>query len=105
MLRELRIRNFALIDEVVLELKPGLNIITGETGAGKSMILNALALLTGERSSADVIRNQEEEASVEALFDALPSEVVRSLGEAGFATDDEIIVRRVLHRSGKNRVY
>jgi len=69
MLRELRIKNFAVIDEVGLELKSGLNIITGETGAGKSIILNALGLIAGERGSSDVIRNKEEEATVEALFE------------------------------------
>ncbi len=56
MLRELRIKNFAIIDEVVMELKAGLNILTGETGAGKSIILNALGLIAGERGAADIIR-------------------------------------------------
>ena len=65
MLRELRIKNFAVIDEVGLELKSGLNIITGETGAGKSIILNALGLIAGERGSSDVIRNKEEEAAAQ----------------------------------------
>jgi DNA repair protein RecN (Recombination protein N) len=105
MLRELRIRNFAVIDEVVLELKPGLNIITGETGAGKTIILDALGLIAGQRGSTDVIRNREDEASVEALFDSLPEELSEKLGNAGFEADDEIVIKRIVSRSGKNRIY
>lgn len=105
MLRELRIRNFAVIDEVVLELKPGLNIITGETGAGKTIILDALGLIAGQRGSTDVIRNREDEASVEALFDSLPEELSEKLGNAGFEAEDEIVVKRIVSRSGKNRIY
>jgi DNA repair protein RecN (Recombination protein N) len=105
MLRELRIKNFAVIDEVALELKPGLNIITGETGAGKSIILNALGLVAGERGSSDVIRNKEEEATVEALFEGLPEEVEARLSEAGFEANGELVIKRVVNRSGKNRIY
>lgn len=105
MLRELRIKNFAVIDEVGLELEPGLNIITGETGAGKSIILNALGLIAGERGSADVIRSKEEEATVEALFDGLPEEIEIRLSAAGFETNGELVIKRIVSRSGKNRVY
>ena len=105
MLRELRIRNFAIIDEVVLELKAGLNILTGETGAGKSIILNALGLVAGERGAADIIRNGEDEAMVEALFDYLPPAIQTLLAEAGFEVDDGLVIKRVLSRSGKNRIY
>lgn len=105
MLRELRIKNFAIIDEVVLELKAGLNILTGETGAGKSIILNALGLIAGERGAADIIRSGEEEATVEALFDFLPPGVADLLDEAGFPVDGELVIKRVLSRSGRNRIY
>ena len=105
MLRELRIKNFAIIDEVGLELKGGLNILTGETGAGKSIILNALGLIAGERGAADIIRNGEDEATVEALFDGVPPTVEGLLGDAGFQVDDELVIKRVLSRSGKNRIY
>jgi DNA repair protein RecN (Recombination protein N) len=105
MLRELRIRNFAVIDEVALEFKPGLNIITGETGAGKSIILNAMALIAGQRGNTDMIRNREDEASVEALFESLPEELSHKLSGAGFEADDEIIIKRIVSRSGKNRIY
>ncbi len=105
MLRELRIKNFAVIDEVALELGPGLNVLTGETGAGKSIILNALGLVSGNRVSADVIRHNEDEATVEALFDDLPRSVAERLQEAGFPADDELIIKRIISRSGKNRVY
>ena len=105
MLRELRIKNFAVIDEVTLELKPALNILTGETGAGKSIILNALGLIAGERGASDIIRNGEDEATVEALFDGLPAGIDSILSEAGFEVDDELVIKRVLSRSGKNRIY
>jgi DNA repair protein RecN (Recombination protein N) len=105
MLRELRIKNFAIIDEVALELKSGLNILTGETGAGKSIILNALGLIAGERGTADIIRSGEEEATVEALFDSLPQGIADLLENAGFAVDGELVIKRVLSRSGRNRIY
>ena len=105
MLRELRIKNFAVIDELALELGPGLNILTGETGAGKSIILNALGLISGDRVTSDVIRHNQEEASVEALFEAVPASVKDKLGGAGIEVDDDLIIKRVVSRTGKNRVY
>ncbi len=105
MLRELRIKNFAVIDEVGLKLQGGLNILTGETGAGKSIILNALGLIAGERGAADIIRSGEDEATVEALFDDVPAAVASLLGDAGFQLDEELVIKRVLSRSGKNRIY
>ena len=105
MLRELRIKNFAVIDEVALELGPGLNIVTGETGAGKSIILNALGLISGERGSSEIIRHKEEEATVEALFESLPESLRSQLSAAGFDGDGDMVIKRVLSRSGKNRIY
>ena len=105
MLREIRIKNFAVIDEVVLDLGPGLNIITGETGAGKSIILNALGLIAGERGSSDIIRHQQDEATVEALFETLPPAIESKLHDAGFETAGELVIKRILNRSGKNRIY
>jgi DNA repair protein RecN (Recombination protein N) len=105
MLRELRIKNFAVIDAVALEWGPGLNVLTGETGAGKSIILNALGLICGERGASDIIRHQEEEASVEALFENLPPSMERKLTEAGFDARDELVVKRILSRVGRNRIY
>ena len=105
MLRELRIKNFAVIDEAALQLGPGLNVLTGETGAGKSIILNALGLISGARVTSDIIRHNQEEASVEALFEALPPAVKDKLGGAGIEVDDDLVIRRVVSRAGKNRVY
>ena len=105
MLRELRIKNFAVIDEVALELGRGLNVLTGETGAGKSIILNALGLISGGRVSSELIRHNEEEATVEALFEDVPEAVRQKLQEAGYGVDDEIIIKRVVSRAGKNRIY
>lgn len=105
MLRELRIKNFAVIDEAALDLGAGLNIITGETGAGKSLILNALGLVSGERGSSDIIRHGEEDATVEALFDSVPEASAPKLADAGFEAQGELVIKRILNRSGKNRVY
>ena len=105
MLSELRIYNFAVIDEVRLELAPGLNVLTGETGAGKSIILNALAVISGNRVTSDIIRHGHNEASVEALFESLPQSVVDKIRQAGFEVEDGIIVKRVISRTGRNRIY
>jgi len=104
MLREIRIKNFAVIDEVVLDLGSGLNIITGETGAGKSIILNALGLIAGERGNSDIIRHQEDEATVEARFETLPPAIESRLQDAGVATTGELVIKRILNRAGKNRI-
>jgi DNA repair protein RecN (Recombination protein N) len=105
MLRELQIKNFAVIEQAALELGPGLNVLTGETGAGKSLVLNALGLISGGRVTADLVRHHEEEAIVEALFDAVPDEVKQKLQEAGYGDHNELVVRRIVSRAGKNRVY
>jgi DNA repair protein RecN (Recombination protein N) len=102
MLRELRIRDVAIIDDLALSFRPGLNVITGETGAGKSIILQALALLCGERAAADLIRSDAEEASVEGLFECtLPDPLREALGIEG----EEVLVRRHLSRTAKSRIY
>jgi DNA repair protein RecN (Recombination protein N) len=106
MLCELNIRNFVIIDRLSLAFASGLNVLTGETGAGKSIIIDAIDLLLGGKARTDLIRTGEEEAVVEALFDLTQAEGLRaSLAEAGFDNGDELLVRRVLSLSGKNRIY
>lgn len=104
MLREFRIRDIAIIDDLSVTFGGGLNVITGETGAGKSILLQALALLCGARGSADLIRSEADEALVEGLFECpLPEHLRDALGLG--ADDDEVLVRRVLSRSGKGRIH
>jgi DNA repair protein RecN (Recombination protein N) len=107
-LTELRISDFAVIDHLSLTFSSGLHVLTGETGAGKSILVDALALLVGGRASADQIRSQAEEATLEAAF-LLPetsplTAVLRDQSLLG-AHDTELIVRRILSRSGRNRIY
>lgn len=107
MLKELRIKNYAIIDELNLDFKPGLNILTGETGAGKSIIIESLGLILGERASDESIRSGEDSAVVEAVFDISQIKKIREiLAKSGIETeDDEIIIKRQISRSGKNRSY
>lgn len=107
MLKRLRIQNFAIIDEVAIEFGPGLNIISGETGAGKSILMDALALILGGRASSDLIRSGAEEATVEALFEIDgDSDMHEQLEAQGMkAEDGDLIIRRIVHRSGKNRIF
>ena len=106
MLTELNIRNFAIIDELKVAFDGGLNVISGETGAGKSIIIGAVGLLLGDRANADMIRSFEDAAVVEALFNIREYEGLRKkVREMGFGDGDDLIVRRVVSRSGKNRVY
>ena len=111
MILELRIKNFAIIDELNLSFSKGLNILSGETGAGKSIILNAVHLLLGDKVTEEWIRSSEEEASVEALFDISGNlEVKERIKEKashlqGAGEEDSLIIRRVISRSGRGKVF
>jgi DNA repair protein RecN (Recombination protein N) len=106
MLTELNIRNFAIIDELKVAFDGGLNVISGETGAGKSIIVGAVGLLLGDRANADMIRSFEDAAVVEALFNIGEYEGLKEkVGEMGFGDGRDLVVRRVVSRSGKHRVY
>src|SRR5882672_6330474 len=107
MLLEIRVRNFAVIDAVTASFGPGLNVLTGETGAGKSMLLDAILLIRGARAQTDVIRTDTETATVEALFEVGPRSPVESvLDEAGLGLDQgQLVIRRELARSGRHRAF
>jgi DNA repair protein RecN (Recombination protein N) len=108
MLRELRIRNVAVIEEAVLPLAEGLTILTGETGAGKSILIDALQLVLGARSSEELFRAGSDEAEVEAAFELPPGSGALPLlaGEGIPAEAGEcLVLRRHLHRDGRSRAY
>jgi DNA repair protein RecN (Recombination protein N) len=103
MLLFLRVRNFALIDQLEINLKSGLIVLSGETGAGKSLIIDALGLLTGAKASADMVRTGETRAVVEAIFQA---HISGELDRLGLDTEgEEIVVRREISADERNRVY
>jgi DNA repair protein RecN (Recombination protein N) len=105
MLVQLTISNFAIIGHLEIHFKPGLNILSGETGAGKSIIINAVNLILGGRASAELIRSGSEEARVEALFQIpLPSPVGRVLEEMDIPFNGELLIKRHLSREGRNRI-
>jgi DNA repair protein RecN (Recombination protein N) len=104
MLAELRIRNFAIIEEAALEFGPGFNVLSGETGAGKTIILTALGLLLGGRASPDMIRAGEKEAAVEALFELEGESALPELAERGRDPGRrELVIRRVIAEGGRSR--
>src|SRR5881628_395070 len=108
MLTELRISNFAVIDHLSLEFSGGFQVLTGETGAGKSILVDALTLLVGGRALSDQIRSDAEEAVLEAAFSlATAGQIADRLREAGLLgpDDTDLIVRRVLSRAGRHRIY
>jgi DNA repair protein RecN (Recombination protein N) len=107
MLTELRIRNFALIETLSVRLGPGLNVLSGETGAGKSIIVGALSLLLGERASADVVRTGADRASVEGVFEVDGrDEVLRLLEERGVEVEEGVVVlKREVAVEGRNRAW
>jgi DNA repair protein RecN (Recombination protein N) len=105
MLTQLTISNFAIIGHLEIHFKPGLNILSGETGAGKSIIINAVNLILGGRASAELIRSGAEEARVEALFHVpLPSPVSLMLEEMDIPFQGELLIKRHLSREGRNRI-
>jgi DNA repair protein RecN (Recombination protein N) len=106
-LRTLRIADLAIIERVDLAFDPGFNVITGETGAGKSILLDALMLALGRRSDVDQVRSGAEEAVVEVVFDDVPSRVWEALGEAGCAgaAGDTLTIRRIVSAGGRSRAF
>jgi DNA repair protein RecN (Recombination protein N) len=107
MLRELSIRNLAVVEEAVVPFAPGLNVLTGETGAGKSIVVDALLLITGARAQLDWIRTGADSALVEAVFEIDPAGPVAALlDEAGHHPGDgQLVVKRELARSGRHRAF
>lgn len=114
MLTYLRITNFAILDEVELTFGPNMTVLTGETGAGKSLVLDAVSLLRGGRASAELIRTGADEARIEAVFQPVPGSDAESAlrerlaraGLDGVPLDEEgLIVRRVIGRSGRSRIH
>src|SRR5215217_6669670 len=100
MLTELRIRNFAIIESLSLPLARGFNVLSGETGAGKSIIVGALGFLLGERASADLVRTGSDRATVEGAFDISASaEIARILDERG------IVLKREIAAAGRARAW
>jgi DNA repair protein RecN (Recombination protein N) len=105
-LLQLSIRNIVLIERLVLELTPGFNAITGETGAGKSMVVDALSLVLGGRARPELVRSGADEAEVEALFELSPSSrVAAKLDAGGIPGERELVVRRVVQAEGRSRAY
>mgnify|MGYP003295219804 CR=1 FL=1 len=105
MLEYLRIRNLALIEDAELDFAPGMNVLTGETGAGKSILMDALSLALGARSDTGLIRHGHDSASVTAEFDYTPVDAKTILSEYDIDCDDGLILRRTLGTDGKSRAW
>jgi DNA repair protein RecN (Recombination protein N) len=107
MLRTLRVSDLAIIEEIELLFEPGFNVLTGETGAGKSILLHALDVTLGGRPDADLVRSGAAEAVVEALFTGVAPSAWEQLDAAGIrrADGDEIVIRRVIAAGGRSRAY
>jgi DNA repair protein RecN (Recombination protein N) len=105
-LLELRVENYAVIDSLAVEFAPGLNLLTGETGAGKSILIDALSLLLGDKASTDMIRHGAEKAVVSGVFEVDEKRLRRVLEENGIEPEgNHVIVKRELAAGGKGRVF
>jgi DNA repair protein RecN (Recombination protein N) len=106
MLRDLHIRNLAVVEEGAVELGPGFNVLSGETGAGKSIVVDSLALLAGVRASSDLIRTGAEEMTVTGFFEPAGDAWRAVLDEAGIDSGGgELVIRRIVSRSGRSRAF
>src|SRR5262249_55031783 len=105
-LLELRVENYAVIDSLAVEFAPGLNLLTGETGAGKSILIDALSLLLGDKASAEMIRHGAEKAVVSGVFWAEERSLGKTLEQNGIEPEGgHIIVKREIAAGGKGRVF
>jgi DNA repair protein RecN (Recombination protein N) len=103
-LRELHLRDLGVIADVSVELSPGLNVITGETGVGKTLLMTSLALLTGARGSARLVREGASDAVVQAVIRP-PDEVRAAVEEHGVPPDEELVLVRRLGADGRSRAW
>ncbi|HAP14935.1 MAG TPA: DNA repair protein RecN, partial [Lactococcus sp.] len=103
MLQEISIKNFAIIEEIHISFENGMTILTGETGAGKSIIIDAMGLLLGGRSSSDFVRTGKDKAEIEGLFFAEENkELERRLEDLGLESSSELILRRDIFANGRS---
>jgi len=104
MLLSLTVKNFAIIDNIQIDFQKGMTVLTGETGAGKSLIIDAIGLLFGNRASTDLIRYGENKAEIEGIFSNYSQEINKYLAEFGieYSEEDYLFIRRELYRSGKS---
>src|SRR5450755_3039543 len=105
MLTQLQLRDFVIVDRADLEFAAGMTALTGETGAGKSIIVDALGLLSGGRATADVVRQGAERAEASALFTSLPPPALAWLAAQSIDHDGEVLVRRIVGADGRSRAY
>lgn len=105
MIERLYMKNFAIADELTIQFTQGFNVITGETGAGKSIILNAIAMIMGDRAENTLIRTGEEEALIEAVFSNYDDSLQSVLNDKGLTSDEIIVIKRIIKRNGKNSVF
>src|SRR6202051_1935783 len=105
MLTHLQLRDLVLVDQAELELKAGLTALTGQTGAGKSIVVDALLLVAGGRAGGDVVRQGAERAEITASFASLPQAAKAWLDLQAIEYDDEVVVRRVIGADGRSRAY
>ena len=106
MLQQLTIKNYAIIDHLVVKPTEGLNIVTGETGAGKSIILGALSLILGDRADTSVLINKDEKCIVEAIFDVSDNNAFRNaIIDEELDDEAQCIIRREISTSGKSRAF
>ncbi|MFQ5448853.1 MAG: AAA family ATPase, partial [Saprospiraceae bacterium] len=106
MLQEVRITNFAIIENLAIEFHPGLNVLTGETGAGKSIIIDALNLILGGRADTDTIRSGASTATVEACLTLDDPKTLAMIADLGIEVDNgQVIIKRIISNSDKNRTY